>query len=622
MIQDVTERTRLLPPPPAYEQVQPSMGSKLRKKIQNFGHMFFTWDGLIGSGNVDYKTMFTPDIPFIGPDDPTPPVFYGLNATMPVLLALILGLQHAMAMVGGLVSSSLVLAGTSNLSVEQTSYLVSVALIGSGLLSFVQMSRIRLLPWGNYYIGTGLTSVLGVSFATIPVFKNAVPVMYESGFCEKSKDGVFYACPNAYGAFLGTTCVCSLFETLLALTPQDILLKVFPPIVNGPVVLMIGAELVGAGMEDWAGGSACMARGTLCPSPDAPHPYPWGSPQFILMGFSVFFTIVVCDKWGPPFMKSCSIIVGLMVGCLIAMNKGYFDMSPVSQTPTFQFIGDFNFKIQIYKPIILPILAVYMVILMESIGDIAATCDVSRVETEGPIFESRISGGLLSSGLCSMIGARMHMFPVSSFAQNNGVIAMTQCASRFVGYFACCFLIISGVLGKFASTVGEIPKCVIGGMTTFLFCQVAVSGIRIIAMVDFTRRDRFVLTVSLMFGLASTLVDNWFETFFSYYDDKYENFGPYMDALKIIVGTGPAITGFAGMVANLFFPQVQDNAHSPVSTPNSPSRRTLNSAVIDDDYDEDDVFAGSASVFARSDMNRYLRRPSSSRMRGMSFSSC
>jgi uric acid-xanthine permease len=294
--------------------------------------------------------------------------------------------------------------------------------------------------------------------------------------------------------------------------PPRILQKFFPPLVTGPTVTLIGVHLIESGFMDWAGGSGlCASRPssgpfTLCPSNNAPHALPWGSAEFIGLGFSVFAAIIICERFGSPIMKSTSVIWGLLVGCIIAAACGYFDRSGIDTSPAVSFIWVHTFKLSVYGPIVLPMLAVYIVLLMEAIGDITATCDVSRLEVDGALFDSRIQGGVLADGFNGLVAGLCTITPMSTFAQNNGVIALTHCANRKAGYACCFFLLVMGILSKFAAALVAIPSAVLGGMTTFLFCAVAVSGIRIISTVSFTRRNRFILTASMSLGFGATLV--------------------------------------------------------------------------------------------------------------------
>jgi len=416
-------------------------------------------------------------------------------------------------MLAGVITPAIILSGSggANLTPDVQQYLVSTSLIVCGVLSSIQITRFHIYKT-PYYIGTGLISVVGTSFATIPVAQGALAQMYENGICPTGPNGTKLPCPNGYGAILGTACVAALLEILMSFTPPHILKRCFPPLVTGPTVMLIGVKLIESGFKNWAGGSGgCYGRPTtgifrLCPTINAPHPLPWGSAEFIGLGFSVFITIILCERFGSPIMKSTSVVVGLLVGCIIAAACGYFDRTGIDASPVASFVWVHTFKLSVYAPIVLPMLAVYMVLAMEAIGDITATCDVSRLEVDGKMFDSRIQGGVLADGLNGILAALCTITPMSTFAQNNGVIALTRCANRKAGYACCFWLIIMGIFAKFAASLVAIPSAVLGGMTTFLFSAVAVSGIRIISTMPFTRRNRFILTAGLSLGYGATLL--------------------------------------------------------------------------------------------------------------------
>lgn len=503
-------------------------------------------------GDYDYAYLFIPDIPFITKEPKTQP-FFGLNSDMPLLLGFILGFQHALAMLAGVVTPPIIIASAANLDASLQEYLVSASLIASGILSAIQITRFHIFGT-PYYLGTGLLSVVGTSFATISIVVNALPMMYSNGECPVAEDGTQLPCPNGYGHILASGIVCALLEMLLSFMPAKILQKIFPPLVTGPVVLLIGAHLVESGFQDWLGGSGCVGEVCAVGSKNIT----WGSGEFIGLGFLVFVSIIIAEKFGSPIMKSCAVIFGLLIGCIVAAACGYFSHESIDAAPAATFIWVHTFKLKVYGPIILPFLAVYLTLMMEAIGDITATCDVSRLEVEGEQYESRIQGGILADGFNGMLAGLMTITPMSTFAQNNGVISITKCANRRVGYWCCFFMIIMGIFSKFAAAIVSIPKAVLGGMTSFLFCSVAVSGIRIICSTEFTRRDRFVLTAALLPGLGSILVPNWFSNVFTYSGSNNSLQGFY-NAIILVMETGFAVTGFLGVILNLLLPQVSDN---------------------------------------------------------------
>ncbi|KAK8075616.1 nucleobase:cation symporter-2- NCS2 family [Apiospora hydei] len=546
--------SHIAPPP---EPARPSRKT-VRDRLLGVRRTFCTRDGLLGQ--YDYGFLFTPNLPFMNRPKQVSP-FFGLNDRMPVFLALVLGLQHSLAMLAGIITPPLLLTGATgvNLPGEIQQYIVSTALIVSGILSLVQITRFRILGT-PYYLGTGLISVVGISFSIIPVAQGAFAQMYANGFCPTAADGTKLPCPDGYGALLGTAAVCALIEILIAFIPPKIMLRIFPPIVTGPTVMLIGISLIESAFKNWAGGSGPCADAQptdffkLCPDITAPHALPWGSAEYLGLGFSVFLTIILCERFGAPIMKSTAVIIGLLVGSIIAAACGYFDRSGIDSAPAASFIWVHTFKLSVYGPLVLPIMAVFIICACEAIGDITATCDVSRLEVEGKLYESRIQGGVLADGLNGVLAALMTITPMSTFAQNNGVIALTRCANRTAGYCCCGFLIIMGVFAKFAASLVAIPSAVLGGMTSFLFCAVAVSGIAIITKgVPFNRRNRFILTAALAGGYGATLVPTYFSHVFTYADDN-KGLQGFLDAIVLVMETGFAVTAFVACVLNLTLP--------------------------------------------------------------------
>ncbi|CAO3590376.1 unnamed protein product [Absidia cylindrospora] len=454
-------------------------------------------------------------------------------------------------------------ATSLNLEVADQQYLLSAALITSAFLSLIQITRFKLFNTG-YYLGSGLLSLMGPNFASIPATQAVIGEMYTNGFCptEKAPDGTtqYLPCPHAWGAILGTAMVCSLFEIGISFLPPKTIRRLFPPVVSGATILLIGCSVISTALKDWAGGSGlCAARPSEgyyvnCPNNDAPHALPWGSPEYLGLGLSVFATIVLIENFGSAFMKNAQIVLGLIVGTIIAAATGYVDPSSIETAPAVTFVWVRTFPISVYAPAIIPFLIVYLDNILESIGDITATCDVSGVEVDGPAFQRRIQGGLLADGFGSLIAACMTLSPMVTFAQNNGVIALTRCANRVAGYFCCIFLLIYGIFGKISSVFLVIPAPVLGGMNAFLFASVTVSGIRILAYLSWTRRDRFIVTCALSLGLGVLLTPGWFTHVFSYQGDN-ESLKGFLSAVETVVGTSYCIGSILAIFLNLVVPQ-------------------------------------------------------------------
>jgi len=199
---------------------------------------------------------------------------------------------------------------------------------------------------------------------------------------------------------------------------------------------------------------------------------------------------------------------------------------------------------------------------MEAIGDITASSEVSRVAVVGPEFDSRIQGGVLSDGLGGFLSALFTVTPLSIFAQNNGVIAITRCANRQAGRWCCVFLILFGVLGKISGVFLAIPNPVLGGVTTFLFASVVTSGLRVLAYMRFTRRDRFVLAAALSFGFGNILAPTVFTHLFDGVKSSNKGLQGFLSSITIVLSTPFLSAGIVAVVLNLILPQEESESEN------------------------------------------------------------
>lgn len=477
--------------------------------------------------------------------------FYGLEDDLPIVLAAMAGLQHALAMLAGLITPPQILGQTLNLPSEQRSYLISASLIACGFLSAIQMSRIPL--FGGYQLGTGVLSVVGTSFATLSTAQAIIAKLYANGTCQ-TIDGVQQACPEAYGYILGTSALCALLPMGLSFVPIRFLKRALPPIITGPVVFLIGVSLIqSSGFANWGGGAGCG------PEPRSacfdPHGYQWGSGRYIGLGFLSWLTVIVIEIFGSPSMRNASIVLGLLIPLVVAGPTGYISGDSIKSAKPITFLWVHTFPLKIYAPAILPLLAVYLSLVAEAIGDITATSEVSRLSVTSKAYDRRLQGGILSDGLGGLLSSLFTITPLSVFAQNNAVISITSIANRRAGYWCCAWLILFGVLGKIAGAILAIPASILGGVTTILFASVAVSGLKVISTVTFTRRSRFLLALSLGIGVGNLLVPTWFSYIFTYPEN-----GPngalrgFLDSIEIVVETPFLICAVVGIIANFILP--------------------------------------------------------------------
>lgn len=187
-------------------------------------------------GDYDYLALFIPTIPGISKERDLP--FYGAFDKLPYLLAIILGLQHALAMAGGIVTPPLLLGGVAGaaLSDSDRNYLVSACLIWSGIGTILQIARFKIWKTNLYY-GTGIISVLGTSFAFVNVGLSYINAEYGAkGMCAHDADGNKLPCPAAFGALLGTAIVTGPVAICCAFIPARIIRRLFPP--RKPTVIL------------------------------------------------------------------------------------------------------------------------------------------------------------------------------------------------------------------------------------------------------------------------------------------------------------------------------------------------------------------------------------------------
>jgi uracil-xanthine permease len=409
----------------------------------------------------DYGALFIPNIPFITKQQRELP-FYGVEERLPYLLVFILGLQHALAMVGGLVTPPLLLAGPAGaaLGTEAQLYLVSACLIWCGVGTAIQVSRFKVYKT-KYFIGTGLISVVGTSFAFTNVALSYLAQSYANGTCPMSEDGkTKLPCPAEFGAILGTSVLTGIWAIGLAFVPPRIIRKLFPPLITGTMLVFIGAALVKSGVTNWVGGSGACASDHTVKCMSGSNPQLWGSAQYIGLGFSCFITIILCEIFGSAFMKSASVFIGLIVGLVIAAATGYFNSSVIASAPAGNFIWMKTWPLAIRGQLVLPMIAAWTIIVAETIGNVTASADVSREPISGDAFMSRVQGGMLADAITATLAGLATVPPLTTFSQNSGVIALTRNASRKSGYMCAVILFFMGIIGKFGAIFVAAPPAV------------------------------------------------------------------------------------------------------------------------------------------------------------------
>lgn len=293
-------------------------------------------------------------------------------------------------MIGGLITPPLVVMkfSVAFLDTDLQQYAISAALITSGICTIINVMQIK-IPFTNYYIGSGILSVLGTSFTFLPIFETSIRQM--------KAECTDQACAEAaYGKMLGTSMVCCLLELFLSFLPAKALKKIFPPIVTCITVMLIGVALTGTGMKYWGGGVVCaemgwkthsqIPEGALAGKPpfatcggNGTSNLFYGDSAYIGLGFVVITTLVVIELFGSIFLKNCNVILALLVGYLVAYvappeDATFVNENNIKNAPWFSFLWVETFPLGFYGPAVIPLLIAYLVTTVETVGDINGKC--------------------------------------------------------------------------------------------------------------------------------------------------------------------------------------------------------------------------------------------------------
>lgn len=289
----------------------------------------------------------------------------------------------------------------------------------------------------------------------------------------------------------------------------------------------------------------------------------------------MYASILIVELFGSPLLRNGSVFIGLLVGTIIAATTGYIDSSSISTTPSGTFIWTTTFPLGVSGSLVLPLMASCITTLILCLGDVVATAEVSGLDVDGEDgegIEDRVQGGLTADAVWSVLAPLATTTPTVCFAQNIGVISLTNCASRRAGYACCVFLVIAGVASKFGAAIVALPQPVIGGMTTFLFTSIITSGIKILSTVNWNRRNRFIATAALVFGISDLMVPDW--ALYLLPPGGGTGIQGLKDGVSLMIRTSYCAVAFVGMVLNAILPEEVElkKDRLPRSGPKSPKR--------------------------------------------------
>ena len=370
--------------------------------------------------------------------------------------AMVLGLQHLLAMYSGSILVPMMIGQALGYNSEQLTYLVSTDIFMCGVATFLQLQL-------NKYFGIGLPVVLGVAFQSVA----PLTIIGQS---------------HGSGAMFGALIVSGIFVVLISGIFSK-LANYFPAIVTGSVITTIGLTLIPVAIGNMGNN---VANPTL---------------ESLTLALITVLIILVVNIFTKGFLKSISILLGLVIGTLIASGMGQVNFTPVIQAPLLHIPTVFYFGAPTFEfSSIVMMCIIATVSMVESTGVYLALSDI----TKDPIDETRLRNGYRAEGLAVLLGGVFNTFPYTGFSQNVGLVKMSGIKTRLPIYYAAGFLVLLGLLPKFGALAQIIPSPVIGGAMIVMFGFVSLQGMQMLARVDFVNNEHnfLIAAVSIAVGVG------------------------------------------------------------------------------------------------------------------------
>lgn len=424
-------------------------------------------------------------------------LYYSVDAKPSFGLSLLLAAQHLLAALGGIIAVPLVLGNVLNLPTEDTIILVNAALLVSGIVTIIQCQGIG--P-----IGLRLPSVMGTSFTF-------VAAALSIGFSEHGVAGI-----------MGSALVGSLVMIIGSFF-MPYVRKLFPPVVTGVVVMMIGLSLVPVAVDWFAGAQKGDPN--------------YADPANLAMAAFVLVLVIILVQWGKGIFSAAAIVLGIMAGYLVSLALGWINFDSVKNADIIAIPQPLHFGLAFPLSGIVGMSIAYLVTIVESSGNFLALGNATQTEISGKHLRS----GVLCDGLGSAFAAIMSTTPFSSFAQNIGIISLTGVASRYVVTIMGGLLVLAGIFPIFGALVVSIPMPVLGGAGLMMFAMIIAAGIQMLDKIERSRRNGLILAVSIGCGLAVTTRPELL--------DKLPAF------FKEIFGSGITVGSLFALLLNLILPQ-------------------------------------------------------------------
>jgi uric acid transporter len=434
----------------------------------------------------------------------------GENLSLPKLFTL--GIQHVLVMYAGAVAVPLIIGRALKLQPEEVAFLISADLFACGLATLVQSV-------GFPGVGIRLPVMMGVTFASVG------PMLSMASAPDVGLLGI-YGSVIAAGAF-----------AVIVAPFMSRLLPLFPPVVTGTIILVIGVSLMRVGIN-WAGGGVPTLTRVVDGVPGAfPNPA-YGQLQGLAIALFVLIVILGLIRWGSGFVANVAVLLGIIAGAVVASLVGVMHFEKVMAAPWVDVVAPLHFGIPAFSLIPVVTMCIVMVVVMiESLGMFLALGEM----TGAKIDEQALTRGLRADGIGTMLGGLFNTFPYTSFSQNVGLVGVTGVRSRWVTAAGGVILLALGLVPKMAALVEAVPLVVLGGAGLVMFGMVAATGARILTNVDFrtNRFNLFIVAISVGFGMIPLMAPNFFASL--------------PDQLRPLLDSGILLCAVVSVLLNQFF---------------------------------------------------------------------
>lgn len=408
-----------------------------------------------------------------------------VDQVLPTPRLLILGLQHVLVMYAGAVAVPLIIGRALKLPPEDVAFLISADLFACGLATLIQCI-------GFPGVGIRLPVMMGVTFASVG------PMLSMAAAPEIGLLGI-------YGSV-----ICAGIFGVIAAPFISRLLPLFPPVVTGTIILVIGISLMRVGIN-WAGGGLPTLTKLVDGVPGAfPNPG-YGQLQGLGIALFVLLIILALIKWGTGFLANVSVLLGIIAGAILASLLGVMHFEKVAAASWGAIVIPFHFGFpQFHLVPIVTMCIVMIVVMIESLGMFLALGEI----TGKTVDQTALTRGLRADGVGTLLGGLFNTFPYTSFSQNVGLVSVTGVRSRWVTIAGGGIMLLLGLLPKMAALVEAVPLVVLGGAGLVMFGMVAATGARILTAVDFktNRFNLFVVAISVGFGMIPIVAPNFFRS--------------------------------------------------------------------------------------------------------------